>query len=254
MSIKNKNVYILGASGKIGLAVAKFLSSKKANVINLDIIQQNYDQIAFEKFNVEELDHKSEEIKRITDKYGEPDIFINCSYPRTDEWAELTFKKAEFSNLKKNIDLHLVSYIWTANKFAEQMILKKVEGSIILTSSIYGLVPQRSNLYNGTNIAENFAYTAIKSAINHHCRQMASFFGKNNIRINCISPGGLEGGVAGQSFEQDDVFKKKYIERTALKRMCKTSDLVEAYYFLSSPNSKYITGQNLVIDGGFSIN
>ena len=83
---------------------------------------------------------------------------------------------------------------------------------------------------------------------------MASFYGKNNIRVNTVSPGGLEGKIAGKELQQDEVFKEKYISRTPMKRMCKPSDLVQTYLFLSSNDSSYITGQDFIVDGGFSLN
>ena len=83
---------------------------------------------------------------------------------------------------------------------------------------------------------------------------MASFYGKNNIRVNTVSPGGLEGKIAGKKLQQDEAFKEKYISRTPMKRMCKPSDLVQTYLFLSSNDSSYITGQDFIVDGGFSLN
>ena len=147
-----------------------------------------------------------------------------------------------------------MSYIWISNLFAQQMVRKNINGSIILTSSIYGTIPQKQNLYEGTNLSENIAYPVIKAGINQHCKQMASFYGKNNIRVNTVSPGGLEGKIAGKELQQDEAFKEKYISRTPMKRMCKPSDLVQTYLFLSSNDSSYITGQDFIVDGGFSLN
>jgi NAD(P)-dependent dehydrogenase (short-subunit alcohol dehydrogenase family) len=128
-----------------------------------------------------------------------------------------------------------------------------IAGSIILTSSVYGIVPQRNNLYEGTNLNENIIYPSMKAGINHHCKQMASYYGPDGIRVNSLSPGGLKGEIAGKNQKQDKEFIKNYEEMTALKRMCYPEDLVGAYLFLSSDSSSYITGQNLVIDGGFHL-
>ena len=253
MSIKNKKIYVLGGSGTIGLPVTKFLKDNGAKVINLDINNSNND-IIFEKIDVAELEDIEKKLLEITEKHGDPDVFINCSYPKTDEWAELTFKTSNLTNFKTNLDLHLLSYIWISNLFAQQMVRKNTNGSIILTSSIYGTIPQKQNLYEGTNLSKNIAYPVIKAGINQHCKQMASFYGKNNIRVNTVSPGGLEGKIAGKELQQDEAFKEKYISRTPMKRMCKPSDLVQTYLFLSSNDSSYITGQDFIVDGGFSLN
>ena len=160
MSIKNKKIYVLGGSGTIGLPVAKFLKDNGAKVINLDINNSNNDFI-FEKIDVAELEGIEKKLLEITEKHGDPDVFINCSYPKTDEWADLTFKTSNLTNFKTNLDLHLLSYIWISNLFAQQMVRKNTNGSIILTSSIYGTIPQKQNLYEGTNLSENIAYPCL---------------------------------------------------------------------------------------------
>ena len=91
MSIKNKKIYVLGGSGTIGLPVTKFLKDNGAKVINLDINNSNNDFI-FEKIDVAELEDIEKKLLEITEKHGDPDVFINCSYPKTDEWADLTLK------------------------------------------------------------------------------------------------------------------------------------------------------------------
>ena len=81
MSIKNKKIYVLGGSGTIGLPVAKFLKDNGAKVINLDINNSNNDFI-FEKIDVAELEDIEKKLLEITEKHGDPDVFINCSYPK----------------------------------------------------------------------------------------------------------------------------------------------------------------------------
>ena len=253
MSIEGKLIYILGGSGKIGSAVAEHCNKHKAKIINLDLHNSENNSYVFEKFDVSEIEHISQNLESITSRNGVPEVFINCSYPRSRDWASLTFEDSTLDNLKENINLHLLSYVWTSNFFGKKMSEHQIGGSIILTSSIYGIIPQKPNLYKNTNLSENIAYPAIKAGINQHCKQMATFYGKYNIRVNSISPGGLEGEVAGKKIKQDETFKTNYIKRTPLGRMCKVSDLVDAYRFLASSDSSYITGQNLIIDGGFTL-
>ena len=133
------------------------------------------------------------------------------------------------------------------------MINKKIEGSIIQLASTYGIVGQDIELYKGTNLKENSIYSALKGGIITQTKQMASYYGKFGIRINSISPGGIEGKIAGKRAVQSKIFRDKYSKKTPLNRMGKASDIAPAIIFLSSDASSYITGENIVIDGGWTI-
>ena len=95
-------------------------------------------------------------------------------------------------------------------------------------------------------------YPVIKAGINNFVRQSAAYYGKYNIRVNAVSPGGIEGPIAGSKGQQDEKFKINYIKKTALKRMTEPLDVANAVVFLCSDNSSYITGQILNVDGGIS--
>ena len=146
--------------------------------------------------------------------------------------------------------MHLGSYVWTAKLFADMMVRSKKEGRIVLTSSIYGERPQDMSIYEGTNLKENMTYPVIKAGVNNFVRQSATYYGQYNIRINAVSPGGIEGPIAGFEELQNDKFKKNYINKTPLRRMTKPLDVANAVVFLCSDNSSYITGQVLNVDGG----
>ena len=102
-------------------------------------------------------------------------------------------------------------------------------------------------------MTENVTYSVIKGGIVNFARQSSSYYGQFNIRVNSISPGGIKGHVAGSGKTQSKKFLKNYVNKVPLKRMCSTEDVASAILFLSSDASSYITGSNLVIDGGWSI-
>ena len=130
---------------------------------------------------------------------------------------------------------------------------KKVEGNIINFGSIYGLVGQNLNVYEGTSMQENSIYSSIKGALANQTRQMASIYGEHNIRINCISPGGVEGPYAENNANQEDKFVNNYSIQTPLNRLAKAEEIAPAAVFLASQASSYVTGMNLIIDGGWTI-
>mgnify|MGYP001428927620 FL=1 len=175
-----------------------------------------------------------------------PDVFINCSYPKTPDWKNTNFKKVKYKYLKENIEINLNSYIWFGKLFADLMKKNKINGSIIQLSSIYGFLGQDGLLYKNTEINESLVYPAIKGAIINSVRSMAAYYGPKKIRVNCISPGGIYDG-------HSKLFLKKYNDKTPMRRMCRADDIAYAALFLASDASSYITGTNLVVDGGFSI-
>lgn len=251
-----KNIYIIGGAGLIGSSILeKFIENKATRLVVLDIhrpkiIHQN---IFYEKIDCSLINQFNKKIKNILQKFGDPDVLINCSYPVTKQWHQSSFLQISYENFKKNIELHLNSYCWTAKIFADFMKKKKISGKIILFSSIYGIVAQNNSNYEKTNLKMNMTYPVIKSGIIGFAKQAASFYGKFKININVISPGGILGHVKGQSKKQDKKFLANISKNIPLKRLAKVDEVAEVAIFLSSEKSNYITGQTILVDGGYTI-
>jgi NAD(P)-dependent dehydrogenase (short-subunit alcohol dehydrogenase family) len=251
-------VYIAGGSGLIGSEIVLRLSNYFDKIIILDISKpKNFflnksKNILFTKIDLGKLITLETSLNKIIKKYGVPDIFINASYPVNKNWNKCNFKKIKINYFIQNLNLHLISYCWSSKIIADKMKLKKTS-SIILLSSIYGILAQDPKLYSNSNLSENMVYPIIKGGIISHCKQLASMYAAYGVRVNCISPGGIEGSIKGKKVKQDRNFKKKYLEKVPLNRFCKPKDIAEMCLYLSKSNSSYITGQNLVLDGGLSI-
>ena len=254
-NLRKKTAFVFGGNGLLGKEISKILNIYGAKVVVLDL---NFDKeikneaIFFEKFNVSKLNSIDSQIKKITNKHGCPNIMINASYPRSKDWSKSSFDKITIKSLKENVDMHMNSYAWLTIKFANLMKKKKIKGSIILLNSIYGTLGQDLNIYKGTEIKPNPIYSLIKGGLNTFVKNTASFYGKNQIRINSIVCGGIEGHVAGSKNSQSARFKKNYSNQTLLKRMGKPEDIISSILLLSSDSSSYITGSDIVIDGGWS--
>ena len=124
------------------------------------------------------------------------------------------FNRVSLKSVINNTNLHF-SYILCARVIAEEMKLKKINGSIIqFFSSTYGIVGQNPSLYRGTNLKENAIYSAIKGGIINQTKQMAAYYGKFNIRVMSISPGGIEGKIAGKKDKQNKKFINRYSKMT----------------------------------------
>jgi NAD(P)-dependent dehydrogenase (short-subunit alcohol dehydrogenase family) len=121
-----------------------------------------------------------------------------------------------------------------------------LSGSIINIASIYGVQAPDFGVYENTNMTSPAAYSAIKGGIINLTRYLASYFGEYGIRVNSVSPGGIFDN-------QNKTFVDNYIKKVPLKRMGKPDDISPAIVFLISDQSRYITGQNMIIDGGLTI-
>ena len=252
--LNNKKIFVVGGSGLIGAEICNLLKILGAKVYNLDITKNTKlnSNIKFLKFDLSKNKLIEKQLIYFFKTYGTPECMINCSYPTTKSWIFSNFNSVKKKTIDENINLHLNSYIWTARIFAEQMKKKKIKGSIVQLSSHYGVVGQNSELYEGTSMKENMIYSAIKGGIISNVKQMCAHYGKYGIRVNAISPGGIEGHVKGKVKLQPKKFLKRYCERTPLKRLAKAKEISPAVAFLSSDMSSYITGINLMIDGGWT--
>jgi len=246
-SIKNKTVFIIGGSGLIGKETIKCLLDYGAKIINLDIKRNNgcKNNIFFDCSDSKNL--KSNYLA-IIKKFGVPKILINCSYPKTNDWNKNTFDDLDEDSFYLNLKNHLNSYVLLSRITANLMKKKDIKGSIVLLGSIYGVLGQDQSVYKKTKIKENITYSLIKGGVVNFTRQMASYYGKNNIRINCICPG----GVLDKTNKKDINFVKNYSAKVPLKRLAKSKEIASSILFLSSDASSYITGITLMVDGGWS--
>ena len=259
--LDKKSAYVIGGLGLIGKEISKAYAMAGAKVIILDVKKK--EGILFEKkmqnlgyklkyiyFDCSKTKNLEKNFLKILRNCGKPNIFTNCSYPRTKDWSKNSFDKITYNSLRKNIDIHLNSYIWLAKLVAERMVKNKDSGSIIQLSSIYGLVGQDTNIYKNTKMKENLSYSVIKGGIINLTRQMASYYGKFNIRVNSICPGAIKGHVAGLQLKQDSNFIKQYSKTTPLKRMGNAEEVASVALFLASDAASYITGSTILVDGG----
>ena len=256
--LKELTVFIVGGSGLIGREICDAVTSAGANTIILDKVnipnrKKSYaSSLTWREFDCSNLNNLEKQFLKIIKDFNVPDILINCSYPRTKDWAMNSFKNISLNSFRKNIDIHLNSYAWLAKLTAEEMVNAKKKGNIIQLGSIYGLIGQDLSVYKNTDMHENMTYATIKGGIHNLTRQMASYYGQFNIRVNTICPGGLEGHVAGKSATQNPIFVSQYSKKTPLKRLGRAEEIAPSAVFLASDAASYITGSIIMVDGGWA--
>ena len=129
-------------------------------------------------------------------------------------------------------------------------MIKKKSGNIISIASIQGVVGNDKSIYKnskfkGVQMSTPAVYSTSKSALIGLTRYLATYLGEFNIRSNSISPGGIKGG-------QNKRFNQNYSKKVPLKRMGEVNEIVQCVIFLSSNKSSYISGQNIIVDGGYT--
>ena len=262
--LDDKTAYVVGGLGLIGREVSIAFASAGANTVILDLDQAKGEALAaelieagfraqYQVFDCAALEQLDDVFSGLVDESGAPDVFINCSYPRTSDWGASSFKDITMKSFRKNVDMHMNSYAWLARLAAEAMKDTGKGGSIIQLGSIYGILGQDLTVYEGTKMHENMTYAAIKGGITNLTCQMASYYGQFNIRVNTLVPGGLSGHVAGKSDTQNQVFVKQYSHKTPLKRLGRAQEIASVALFLASEASSYITGATVMVDGGWTI-
>ena len=168
----------------------------------------------------------------------------NAIYPEGVKERSIPFEKSSLSNLNKVFETNIIGTYLCCQEVGKIMV-KQRNGVIINISSIYGLIGTDQRIYGKSGLNSTAAYTITKSAMINFTRYLAAYWNDKRIRVNTLSLGGVENN-------QDSEFIKKYSYRTMIGRMAKKDEYVGALLFLASDASSYMTGANLVIDGGFT--
>lgn len=243
MILQNKIIIVTGGSGLIGRAIVQDIAQKGGIAINADISVETYLDKGLLNVDITNDDSIEKGIQSVITHFGRIDGLVNNAYPRTKDWGN-KFEDIIPDSWRKNIDMQMNSYFVFCQKVLKQMA-KQQNGAIVNIASIYGVVGNDFTVYEGTSLTSAAAYSAIKGGIINFTRYLASYFGKDNIRVNCVSPGGIFDN-------QNPVFVKNYKNKVPLKRMGTPEDIAPTVSFLLSDEAKYITGQNLIVDGGWT--
>lgn len=255
--LKEKVVVITGGAGLIGKEFVKAVVENGGIAIIADInvelgkkvkesLSKELDtsNIDFFKLDITSKNSLNECIIFLDEKYKKIDALVNNAYPRNKNYGRHFFD-VEYEDFIQNLGLNLGGYFTASQQFSKYF-KSQGHGNIINISSIYGVVAPRFEVYDNTPMTMPVEYAAIKSGLIHLTKYMAKYFKGMNIKVNALSPGGI--------FDhQPEAFLEKYKEKCLNKGMLDNSDLKGTLVYLLSDMSKYVNGQNIIVDDGFSL-
>lgn len=263
-NLEGKTAVVTGGLGILGKHFCAGLAEFGANVVVVDLDDKGANAFAKElterykkkcigiACDVSSSKNVGDMVTKIIEEFSEIHILHNnAAYKSADlNYFFAPFEEYSLAEWRKIMSVNLEGMFLVAQAIGSQMIQQGNGGSIIQTSSIYGMMGTdhriyEGSLYLGREINTPAVYTASKAAVIGLTKYLATYWADKNIRVNNLILGGNESG-------QNDIFKKNYSTRVPLGRMGHPDEMVAALIYLASEASSYVTGQNIVVDGGLS--
>ena len=253
MMLDNQVVLISGAAGKIGSSFTTAVAEAGGRVVVGDLNQEKGQEIAksigannalFVKMDTTDPKSIWDGIVEGQKAFGPINSAVHCAYPRSIGWGT-TFEDLDPQYLNEDLSLQLGGAI----TFSQQVIKafrSNGYGNLIHVSSIQGVSAPKFEHYEGTGMVSPIEYSAIKAGVIAISKYIAKYLKNQNIRSNCISPGGILDN-------QPQMFLEKYRNSCSSKGMLEPYDLSQALVFLLSDHSRFINGQNIIVDDGWSL-
>lgn len=268
--LEGRVAIVTGASGLIGANHCRALAGAGATVIAVDLEQRVCDALA-EAVRIEVPDNSTGTVRgmaadvtdadalqgicrEVMSQFGRIDVLVNNAaindmFENPVAAGELSkFENYPLELLRRSMEVNLVGTFLCAQIFGSEMA-RAGRGSIINVASTYGIVGPNQKIYRSADGTQSFfksaAYPITKGGVIAFTKFLAAYWGGKGVRVNTLSPGGVENG-------QDETFIRNYSDRTPLGRMALPTDYQGALLFLAGDGSAYMTGANLVVDGGWT--
>ncbi len=266
-SLEGRVAVVTGSLGLLGRNHCRALAAAGASVVVTDLDEGKCKGFAAELTgpngkslavgigaDITQCDSVDALAKAILSRHGGIDVLVNNAaindmFESPQAGAELSkFENYPLGLFQKSLDVNVTGSFLTCQVLGAHMA-QRGKGSIINIASTYGLVAPDQSIYRKPDGTQSFyksaAYPVTKGAVLALTRFVAAYWGEKGVRCNSISPGGVENG-------QDEYFIKNYAKKTPLGRMAKATELQGALVFLASDASSYVTGANVVVDGGWT--
>lgn len=260
--INDKVIIITGALGLLGTTYAEGFSQCSAHAVIVDLdgkacalraeeLRQKYNtQPSGIGCDITRKEQVERMVQEVVSQYGCIDVLVNNAQSRTTDKYFNSLESYPLEEWERVIKVDVGGMFLCAQAVAREMETKG-KGSIINVSSIYGVVSPDQRIYEGAiyegkQINTPLVYSTGKGAVISFTRYLATYLANYGIRVNAVTPGGVYSG-------QNETFVQKYSQRCPLGRMARPEEIFHAVYFLASDASSYITGHNLIVDGGWTV-
>jgi NAD(P)-dependent dehydrogenase (short-subunit alcohol dehydrogenase family) len=268
-SLEGKTAVLTGASGFLGRTFALALLANGARVIALGRSERLQSEAAkwanefgADKIAVHQIDmYSTEALNDLCDRIAADeksiDVLINNAHELGASTGfnipEGSLENASMDQWMKNLQGGVYWAVQTTQRLGIKMKEQK-RGSIINIATMYATVAPRPQLYEGTTSLNPPGYSASKAALAAFTRYTASFWGREGVRANCISPGPFSNteDTTENAVQEDSPFVQRLKGYTVLNRIGRPIELCGALLYLASDASTYVTGQNLIVDGGWT--
>lgn len=262
--LRGKVAVVTGGAGILGQHFCAGLAEAGAAIVVVDLHEGNAQELAstlIKRYKVEAIgigcdvaNQKSVQamVARVVLEYGEVNILHNNAASKSDDTDAFfaPFEEYSFDQWRRIMAVNLDGMFLVAQAVGKQLVAQGKGGSIIQTASIYGLMAPDHRIYDGSlylgrQINTPAVYTASKAAVIGLTKHLATYWADKGIRVNTLTPGGVESG-------QNHEFSRRYSARVPMNRMANAHEMVGALLFLASDASSYVTGQNVIVDGGLT--
>lgn len=253
--LEGKVVVLTGAAGIIGQEVVRTVVEAGARVFALDRDMAALERLGpphasllLHEADVSDLQSLRAAHSILAAQWGEADVLLNNAATKTDNFFE-PFESFPLDDWNQIMGVNLTGAMLAAQVFGSPMA-QRGSGSIVNTLSIYGIVGPDQGIYEGSEylgrkINTPAIYSASKAGLWGLTKYLATYWGHRGVRVNAITPGGIFSG-------QNEAFVRNYSSKVPLGRMASAQDMAHAMQYLSSEASRYVTGHNLVVDGGWT--
>lgn len=260
--LQGKTAVVTGGAGILGHHFCRGLAESGANVavVDLDVVKaEKLASLLSDQYEVKaigiacdvaEPDSVERMVEKVISQFGQINILHNNVASKSDDLDAFfaPFEDYSLKEWRRIMSVNIDGMFLVAQAVGKQMVKQGHGGSIIQTASIYGILGPDQRIYDGSYYLDRpintpAVYSASKAAVIGLTKYLATYWADKGIRVNTLTPGGVESG-------QNETFQQKYSARIPMGRMARATEMVGAMLYLASDASSYVTGQNIVVDGG----
>ncbi len=263
-NLEDKVAVVTGGAGILGSHFCSGLAESGARVVVVDLQEKKALSLARElqlQYNSEAIglgcdvsnpQSVNTMVEQVVAEFGGINILHNNAAGKSDNLNDFfaPFEEYSLDQWRQIMAVNLDGMFLVAQAIGKQMVEQGIGGSIIQTASIYGIMAPDHRIYKGSfylgrQINTPAVYTASKAGVVGLTKYLATYWANKKIRVNTLTPGGVESG-------QNEEFKNSYSNRIPMERMANANEMVGALLYLASDASSYVTGQNIIVDGGLN--